>query len=156
MTPTELYAALGADAPVQALTIHQPFASGLISGRPVESRARRDGRRPYGWLQPGWLGVHAGDKVHPWGDIVYKLLPGLAPLPELPRMALIGAIWIEGWLTAAEAARVPELAPWVFPNDPTRFYLRHDPARAIAYSTPIPCPGAQGIWNIARQLARVR
>lgn len=149
--PIELFTAQPVQ-PLYALTVHQPWGSSLLLGRPVESRQRQDGRVPYPQIKPGWLAIHAGMKAHPWAGEAYRLLPGLPPLEDLPRGALLGAIYVLGWLTAAQALAVPELAPWVFPGQPTRHYLRHDLARAVRFETPIPCSGAQGVWRVLPRL----
>lgn len=136
------------------LTVQQPWASTLFAGRPVESRSRRDGRCPYPQIKAGQrLLIHAGATMHPWAEEAYRLLPDLPR--DLPMSAILGSIHVLGWLTAADAAAIPELAPWVFPDDPDRWYLRHDPERAVRFGSPIPCPGAQGVWDVEKRLAKL-
>lgn len=135
-----------------ALTIQQPWASALFAGRPVESRIRSDGRCPYPQLRPGMrLLIHAGLTEHARVAECHAALPGLPA--SLPMGALLGSVHLLGWLTAAQALSIPEIAPWVFPDDPDRWYLRHDPERAIRFGAPIPCRGAQGVWDVAKRLA---
>lgn len=151
-TPLELFQAQEI-RPLVALTIHQPWASAMFAGRPVESRQRHRGGIPLPQIKPGqWLGIHAGLSWHAWAAAAYRTMPHLPPDEELPRGALLGAVRVLGWLSAAKAAQVPELAPWVFP-DPALYYLRHDPAQAVRYGTPIPWSGAQGVWHILPRTA---
>ena len=135
-----------------AISIQQPWASALFAGRPVESRTRKGGACPMPQIKPGQrLLIHAGATWHAWADEAYRLLPALPR--NLPRSVLLGSVHILGWYRAAEAAALPDLSPWVFADDPDRWYLRHDPARAVVFGQPIPCSGALGVWDVAKRLA---
>lgn len=138
----------------RAITVQQPWASALFHGRPVESRTRKGGSCPYPQIRPNTrLLIHAGATWHPWAAQAYAALPTL-PAPDLlPRSGIIGSIHVVGWYTAEQALAVPDLAPWVFPGDPERWYLRHDPDRAVPWGVPLPCPGALGVWDAGRRVA---
>jgi len=93
---------------LQALTIHQPWASAIIAGpKRVENRTwhpRRFGLRP-----PFVLAIHAAKRKPLWCDIanVYHAWPALPD--DLPLGAVLGYVRVDSAVPMTEAHRVD---PW--------------------------------------------
>lgn len=139
---------------MKALTLWQPWASALFTGKGVENRP---------WAPPlSMLGqvivIHAGVKYD--GD-VWRFPTGVdAPGPaEVPQRAFLGAVRIVGWLDTVRGktvaldpdmrARVMRLRddPWYV--GPVGWML--DDARAL----PEPVPharGALGLWDAPQDI----
>ena len=118
---------------MQAITIHQPFASAIAAGaKTIENRS---------WAPPArmvgeWVAIHASAQRHD-----HPLWPQFAPLWRppwtLPRAAVVGI----ARLIAVHPPGVSD-SPWAIPEC---WGWEFADARPVE---PAPCTGALGFWRL--------
>ena len=133
---------------LKALTIHGPWAWGIIAGhKRVENRS---------WETPlrGRIAIHAGSSTASDERAIdcYRRL-GLEFPTEFPRGVLIGTV------------EIVDILPQ---NDYLRRYGQDKANRLLAFGPlcwvlanpipcrPIPCPGKLSLWNVKKTLASLR
>lgn len=116
--------------PRDALTVRQPYAHALVTGRKtVENRAWHAPRRVLG----RWLAIHAATAIPVLTDELLELWPD-AP-DEYDCGAVIGAV-----LVVESVAWRADLGPWA--TGPVCWRV----AAAVELSTPYECRGRLSIW----------
>ncbi len=122
---------------MKALTLHQPWATGMVRGfKTVETRSWSTRHR-------GPLAIHAGKQAS--AGLAYDLL-GVEP-EDLPRGAVLGVVELEACWVMTERdikAALPRERAW---GDwrPGRFAWVTRPI--IWFAEPIPAVGKQGLWE---------
>lgn len=143
---------------MKAVTLIQPWATAVMHwGKPVENRS---------WAPPAALvgqriAIHAGKKldVDAMHDLVIR---GMAPdVESVPQGVILGTVRLDGWIETNERRAVREwnfgalcgarpvnfdellASAWLVPGGFA--WVLSDPE---PLATPIPCKGAQGLWNV--------
>lgn len=116
---------------MKALTLWQPWASLIIWGpKRIENRT---------WAPPQFvlfkrIAIHAGKKLekHILEELGHRILPGGLPVPA---GAILGTAFVQGSVTKSDDEFFAGPIGWVL-SDIERFKV------------PVPCPGAQGLWDV--------
>lgn len=120
---------------MKALTLWQPWASLIVWGpKRIENRT---------WAPPQFIlfkriAIHAGKKLdkivlEEYGDHI-----AAAGLP-VPAGAILGTAFVQGSVTKSGDEWFEGPIGWVL-SDIERF------------KTPVPCPGAQGLWDVPQDI----
>jgi len=124
---------------MKALTVKQPWAHWIVSGQKnVENRSRRTHYR-------GELLIHAGtawDHTSQARQIELELALGLTrpSSDDVPYGAIIGSVQVVNCIRDS-------WSPWAAPG--RWHWLLRNP---VVFSTPIPCRGMLGLWNVPTEL----
>lgn len=133
-----------ADRAMLTLTVHQPYAWAIVHGfKDVENRSWSPMREALG----RWLLVHAGKQVaneEPYAAarwVVREAGGDLPPASAMVHGAIVGAVRLASVTSFALYESRRERSPWA--TGPICWLL----GDAIAFPAPIPCRGAQGLWE---------
>ena len=120
-----LHAAPRAAAAPAALSIKQPFASGIMQGRKrLENRTWRP-RMPAGGGRGLWIAVHASAKAAMADDPLVVALrdawPDMPSAATLPRSAVLGFMHVSSVVSVDEMSGEPQaVGPWCWLIDDSR------------------------------------
>lgn len=120
---------------MKALTLHQPWASLIIWGpKRIENRTWH----PHKTVLWKRIAIHAGKKLEKSTLEQYqsRILPGGLPVPL---GAILGTAFVQGSVTESSDEFFMGPIGWML-TDIERFRV------------PIPCPGAQGLWDIPTRI----
>lgn len=118
---------------MRAITIKQPFAEAIRLGlKPWENRPRALVR------ESQVVAIHAGLQAHELAADAYRLAPGMAPLNELPRGAIVALAILDPAVDAATVAG----QDWVIGP------LCHRVREVRPLAQPVPCRGQLGAWTV--------
>lgn len=143
---------------LKALTLWRPWPSIMVhfdpeKRKPVENRT---------WAPPAWmigrqLALHAGSRWHQEGAEFIEEQTGIRYSNEgCPRGAIVGVGVVDRYFRREEFAlfkgddvqRDPLYrSPWAF--GPYCWVLRD----VVELAEPVPCNGAQGLWNVPPKIA---
>lgn len=129
---------------MKGLSVRQPFAWGILHGKPVENRDWQSGNPNRRFR--GRVLLHAsgtcGKREYADAAAFIRSIAGLEvpPLDALPRGAIVGAVTITGWVEQ-------HASPWFV--GPGALTLED----AVALPEPIPCKGALGFFVIPAAVA---
>lgn len=136
---------------MKALTVLQPWATCIARhGKDIENRTWAPSPRT---LPPGsLLAIHAAKQPGGPGEFVFaeELAGEVFEVPALPYAAVVAVVEFFG--ATGDVGSIDN--PWA--HGPVCWLLKH--ARPL--SEPVPCRGAQGLWNLppdveARVLAQI-
>ncbi|MFF6794287.1 hypothetical protein ACFY9C_35055 [Streptomyces filamentosus] len=122
---------------IRGLTVRQPWATAILTGRKTIEN------RPRPW-RPGWFLLHAGkglDRPALNDPLVDRAIRG----HDLTAGAVLGVVRITA--THQDPAGAPPCTPWALPN------MAHlELADVQALTTPIPARGQLGPWRPTQDL----
>lgn len=125
---------------LRGLTLWRPWAASIVHG------PKRVENRP--WFPAGsllaqdlWIAIHAGKTWDREGAALIRSIwpEARATIPHGTEHGIVGVAHVVRWGS-------PDGGPWAF--GPCCWYLED----VLALPAPIPCRGAQGPWNLPREL----
>ena len=132
---------------MRALTLFQPWASLLVYGRKTyETRGYRISHR-------GLVAIHAGKErrfLDDWLEDQDDELEHEYPLGAIVGVAvLVGVIPTDGWEAELLSDKDRAFGDW----SEGRYAWKMENVRLL--KSPVPCRGAQGLWNVPGDTQRV-
>lgn len=128
---------------MKAITLHRPWAWAIVAGgKDIENRTWK----PHASVVGQRIAIHAGIHIAWQGLTMIRNLTDThdGPFSGLPRdafdLGIVGTAVVSGHVVASKS-------PWF--EGPVGWVLSD--VRRLA--VPIPCKGAQGLWNVPEEIA---
>jgi hypothetical protein len=128
--------------PVYALSLWRPwpwtFLQETVHPKRIENRSRPPWRKLVGTR----VAMHAAE-TYDWDrlSMIREAAPLLPDTCEVHPTGIVGAMLLAGHVTSCEQVPEGQRVWWI---GPVAILV----PRVVAFREPVPCPGAQGYWNI--------